>query len=138
MPKQDHVLAYDGSGGAGDPPAGETIRSWRQDSPGDDADIVAEVKATAKTTFIARESWHPRWRAYIDGEAAPVRRVTPDFPAVDVPPGQHVLAFRFERPWWANAAWLAWPATAILAGLVMRRRRPKLPVARLVAQDKRT
>jgi hypothetical protein len=48
--------------------------------------------------------------------------VTPDFPAVDVPPGKHTLAMRFERPWWAHAAWLVWPLTALGAWFVLRRR----------------
>ena len=74
------------------------------------------------TTFMARESWHPRWHAYIDGEEVPIRRVTPDFPAIDVPTGHHMLAFRFERPWWATASWLAWPGVVLMAWWWSRRR----------------
>ncbi len=125
-PLEDRVLAYAGSGGIFKPPAGKTLRSWRQDSPGDAADIYAEVEATAPTAFMARESWHPRWHAFIDGVPAKVRRVTPYFMAVDVPAGHHVIAYRFERPWWVHAAWLAWPAAALAAWLAMRwRRRPR-------------
>ncbi|HZJ63522.1 MAG TPA: hypothetical protein VFD36_08335 [Kofleriaceae bacterium] len=122
-PLADHVLGYHGHGGLSGAPHGKVVRAVRQDSPGDAADIRAEVDATERTTFMARESWHPRWRAYIDGAPAPVRRVTPDFPAVDVQPGHHVVEFRFERPWWANAAWLAWPAVPLAAWLISRRRR---------------
>ncbi len=132
---EDRVLAYQGSGvsgGAGGPPHGRVVRAYRQDSPGDAPDIVAEVDATAPTTFMARESWHPRWHAYIDGNEVPVRRVTPDFLAVDAPAGSHRIAFRFQRPWWAQAAWLAWPLLPLAAWLVMRRRRGELPGARLV------
>jgi len=71
---------------------------------------------------MARESWHPRWHVYIDGEEAQVRRVTPDFPAVDVPSGHHVIAFRFERPWWAWACWLVWPLVPLFAWLTTRKR----------------
>jgi hypothetical protein len=123
QPMKSEVLAYDGFGGAGDVPHGRTIRSWHQDSPGDDADIVAELDVQAPTTFTVRESWHPRWHAYLDGEEIDVRRVTPDFPAVDVPAGKHTLEMRFERPWWAHAAWLAWPLTALAAWFVTRRLR---------------
>ncbi len=115
QPMKDEVLAYDGFGGPGPEPHGRTLRSWRQDSPGDDADIVAELDVEAPTTFTIRESWHPRWHAYLDGEEIPVRRVTPDFPAVDVPPGKHTLEMRFERPWWAQAVWLLWPLAPLAA-----------------------
>ncbi|HEY5933129.1 MAG TPA: hypothetical protein VIU61_00760, partial [Kofleriaceae bacterium] len=101
------------------------VRSWRTDSPGDDADIHAELDVKAPSTFVIRESWHPRWRAYIDGKPAVVRRVTPDFPAVDVPPGKHLLQLRFERPWFVHASWLAWPAVPIGVWLVLRRRKTK-------------
>jgi hypothetical protein len=122
-PMKDEVLAYVGSEhGNSEPPAGRTIRSWRQDSPGSDPDIVAEVEVERTTTFTVRESWHPRWHVYIDDDEVPVRRVTPDFIAVDVPAGKHTIAVRFERPWWAHAAWLAWPLTALAAWWVMRRR----------------
>ena len=124
QPTKDRVLAYQGSGGASGPPHGRVVRAFRQDSPGDAADIYAEVDATETTTFMARESWHPRWHAYLDGAPVPIRRVTPDFSAVDVPRGHHVLALRFERPWWAQAAWLAWPLTAAIAWLATRRRIP--------------
>jgi hypothetical protein len=120
---QDHLLAYAGYGPPGPPPDGRTLRAWRQDSPGDQADIVAEVQDDAPTTFLVRESWHPRWRAYIDGTPARVRRVTPDFPAVDVPAGHHVLEMRFERPWWTLAVWLMWPGAALAAWLATRKRR---------------
>ena len=53
-----------------------------------------------------RESWHPRWRGFLDGREVALRRVTPDFFAVDVPAGDHAIAFRFDRPWWAWATWL--------------------------------
>ena len=79
----------------------------------------------------ARESWHPRrWHAYIDGVETEIQRVSPDFPAIDVPPGKHTLAFRFERPWWAHAAWLAWPG--VVLGAWRLRKRDDLPAARTV------
>jgi hypothetical protein len=121
-PMHDEVLAYEGFGGPGPAPKGRTLRSWYQDSPGSDADIVAEVEADAPTTFVVRESWHPRWHAYLDGNEIPVRRVTPDFPAVDVPTGKHTIELRFERPWWLLGSWLLWPGLTIAAWLVMRRR----------------
>ncbi|MGE0870942.1 MAG: hypothetical protein AB7P03_20425 [Kofleriaceae bacterium] len=139
LPLRDQVYVYSGFGGVTGPPAGTTLRSWRQDSPGDAADMYAEVEVDKPTAFMARESWHPRWHAYVDGSEVMVRRVTPYFQAVDVPPGRHVIAFRFERPWWADAAWLAWPGTVLgtwLALLLLARwrGRRRLPIAAAIAR----
>ncbi len=120
-PLADTVLAY-AQGSTSGTPLGRTIEAHEQPSPGDDPDIVAEVDNMEPTTFMARTSWHPRWHAYIDGDEAPIRRVTPDFPAIDVPAGHHMLAFRFERPWWANASWLVWPGVVLMAWWWSRRR----------------
>lgn len=121
-PLKDEVLAYAGSeSGNRDKPAGRLIRAWRQNSGGSAADIVAELQADKLSTFTVRESWHPRWHAYLDGEPARVRRVTPDFPAVDVPAGKHTLEMRFERPWWMHVAWLAWPLVTLLAWWLQQR-----------------
>ncbi len=132
-PLKDEVLAYVGSDGVRAPIGGKTLRAWRQDSPGDDADIVAEVDVQTLTTFAIRESWHPRWHAYIDGEAVPVRRITPDFPAVDVLPGRHTIEMRFERPWWAHASWLAWPLVSLAAWLLLRKRSKRIADAEAAA-----
>jgi hypothetical protein len=140
QPMRDKVLAYAGfEHGNSAAPAGKALRSWRQDSPGSDPDIVAELDVQSTTTFTVRESWHPRWHAYLDDEEIPIRRVTPDFIAVDVPAGQHTLSVRFERPWWAHAAWLVWPLTALLAWQLTRSPRDRksgrwlsLPIAKLL------
>lgn len=121
-PLADQVLDYDEGPTTLGTALGRTLHAHEQQSPGDEPDIVAEVDAMQPTTFMARESWHPRWHAYIDGEEVPIRRVTPDFPAIDVPTGHHMLAFRFERPWWATASWLAWPGVVLMAWWWSRRR----------------
>ncbi|MCE9572448.1 MAG: hypothetical protein K8W52_04765 [Deltaproteobacteria bacterium] len=114
QPMKEQVLAYHGSGIAGPVPQGMVVAYSRQPSPGDEPDITADVKASAPTTFMFRESWHPRWVAFVDGAPAPIRRVTPDVIAVDVTPGDHHIALRFDRPWWAWATWLLWPLVGLL------------------------
>jgi hypothetical protein len=134
-PLSDHHLAYFGHGGLFQAPDAKVLRAFRVDpSPGELADIYAEVEVKQPTTFVARESWHPRWHAYVDGVEVPIRRVTPDFPAIDVGPGKHTLAFRFERPWWAHVSWLAWPGITLGAWWLLRRLRRKtaLPRAELI------
>lgn len=100
-----------------------TLRITRQASPGDAPDIIAEVAPAAPTTYVIRESWHPRWKVFVDGVQAPIRRVTPDFMAVDVPAGPHTITARFDRPWWAWASWLCIPLTIGLGAWFSGRRR---------------
>ncbi|MEP7343019.1 MAG: hypothetical protein ABI977_35150, partial [Acidobacteriota bacterium] len=103
---------------AGFPPRGRTLTVSRGDST-----IRAEVEAEATTTFIVRESWHPRWRATLDGAPVPIRRVTPDYMAIDVPEAKHRLELRFERPLWTWLLWLLWPGLPAAAWAFERRRR---------------
>jgi hypothetical protein len=118
-PMKEEVLAYNGFGIAGPAPQGIVLAYSRQPSPGDEPDITADVRASAPTTFMFRESWHPRWVAFVDGAPAPIRRVTPDVIAVDIAPGTHHIALRFDRPWWAWAAWLLWPLAGIFGWLAV-------------------
>lgn len=126
-PQQDLVLAHAGSGPIGPPPDADVTASWRAGSS-----IGADVVVRAPTTFVIRESWHPRWRATIDGQPAPVRRVSPDMLAVDVGPGPHRLVVHFHRPLWTWLLWLLIPLAIALEPAVhaWRRRRAAAPIAR--------
>ena len=64
-------------------------------------------------SFVIRESWHPRWTATLDGEPARIRRVTPDYMAIDVPAGEHTFQLDFDRPKWIWFLWVLWPWLAI-------------------------
>jgi hypothetical protein len=125
MPQRDHVLAHHGSGfpddGEGPDSHGYTIESQRRGSR-ITAEVMVDDTATTPTTFAIRESWHPRWHATLDGKPVAIRRITPDYMAIDVPPGRHELALHFERATWAWLLWLLWPAVAAGAWLEERRR----------------
>jgi len=67
-PAKGRVIVYDGFGDPCPEPHGTVAPAFRQDSPGDDADIYDEVDVTETTTFMARESWHRRIaRAWLVG-----------------------------------------------------------------------
>ncbi|MCA9677936.1 MAG: hypothetical protein KC464_23125, partial [Myxococcales bacterium] len=118
-PYANQVRAWAGSGGAGGRPRGRTLAVTRTDAT---IRAEVEVEGDGPTTFVIRESWHPRWVATIDGAPAPLRRVTPDYLALDVPPGRHVLAVRFARPLWTWLLWLIGPLACVAAWLVRRPR----------------
>ena len=108
QPFEHRVLVHHGSGDAGPPPSGEVTEVRRGLSR-----ISADVVAAAPTTFVIRESWHPRWTATLDGEPARIRRVTPDYMAIDVPAGEHTFQLTFDRPKWIWFLWVLWPWLAI-------------------------
>jgi hypothetical protein len=100
-----------------------------QVGPGGRATVLAEwegyshygarvlVDGGGAATVALSVTFHPLWRASIDGEPTTVRRVTPDVMAVDVPPGTHAVAFTFRRaPWmWGLLA----GDSALLMGVVL-------------------
>lgn len=130
MVYKDQVLAHAGygepDGGEGPEPHGYTIESAAVGSR-ITAEVMVDDSATTPTTFAIRESWHPRWTATLDGEPVAIRRITPDFMAIDVPPGRHHLALHFDRPIWTWLLWLLWPAVCLgawgAARVGVRRRR---------------
>jgi hypothetical protein len=110
QPMHEQLLAWPGSGIAGPPPDGDVVEIKRGRSQ-----IMFKAQVRTRTTYLVRESWHPRWVATIDGKPAPIRRVTPDMMALDLEPGDHTAVLRFERPLWTWLLWLFVPF-AMLAG----------------------
>ncbi len=53
------------------------------------------ARVTGPGVAVFTESWHPDWRATVDGEPATVHRVNHDFRGVIVPPGEHVIHMTF-------------------------------------------
>ena len=130
LPLREQVLADPLPAGGSAPPSGrveETVRGASRIR----ARVRVDAAARGPTTFAIRESWHPRWRATLDGAAVPLRRITPDYLAVDVPRGEHVLEVSFRRPAWVWLLWLLAPALVLLAWSADRRHaRPREPAGR--------
>lgn len=84
------------------------------------ASAVVDVAGEAPTTILFSCTYHPGWRATIDGGAARIRRVTPDLMAVDVPHGRHTIRFDYSLPWWFWLALLLAPGTPIVATRLSR------------------
>ncbi len=54
------------------------------------------VRSETGGRFALAEQFYPGWRATIDGSVVPIERWSEAFQAVQVPPGEHRLAFRFR------------------------------------------
>ncbi len=66
------------------------IESYR---PGE---IGARVRAETPATVVFSEIDYPGWRAFLDGREIPHGRFEGAFPAVEIPPGEHELRFKFS------------------------------------------
>ncbi|MBV8951223.1 MAG: hypothetical protein JOZ99_10135, partial [Actinobacteria bacterium] len=74
-----------------------------------DGRFRAEVDVRRSSYVVLRQSWHPRWRATVDGHAVTPVPIAPSYVAVPVGPGRHLVAFDYH-PW--RMEWL------LLEGLV--------------------
>jgi uncharacterized membrane protein YfhO len=66
-------------------------------------------------------SWHPKWKAYVDGQPRETALLTPGFVGVPVPAGRHSLLFRYEPGNWKLWMALAGALAVLLMGMAERR-----------------
>jgi hypothetical protein len=79
---------------------------------GGDGVVGGEVTTTRPAAVVLKMSYHPRWRATVDGAPAPLVPVAPGYLAVDVPAGRHVVEFRYHAV--SGRETLAWFGLAVV------------------------
>jgi hypothetical protein len=92
-----------------------------------DADGISLETATgAPGLLVLSEAYYPAWKAYVDGEPAPLYAADHALRAVPVPAGEHSVELRYES-WTLQAglavSLLAYLALAVLVISAARRRR---------------
>jgi hypothetical protein len=87
----------------------------RFDSPaevGDPGSVTSETRGERWTATVdlnrpavvmLKMTYHPFWRATLDGQAVRPIMVSPGYVAVECPAGRHEIAFRYQPPWWKTA-----------------------------------
>jgi len=76
------------------------------------------------------DSYHPDWRAYVDGQRQPVHRADGNFMAVAIPAGTSEVRFRFRPHMFAKGLVISGlGAAGFLAVLVWAARRRLRPTA---------
>jgi hypothetical protein len=77
--------------------------------------------------LVLTDTWYPGWEATVDGRAVPVLQVDWTFRGVVVPPGRHVVEFRYRPVWLVPGLALSLGSALIVLLLVvaprLRRRR---------------
>jgi len=72
--------------------------------------------------LVLTDAYYPGWNAYVDGVPAPLYRGDVYFRAVPVPPGEHLVDFRFEPERVGQGAAISLAALSVVAGLLLMER----------------
>jgi len=87
-------------------------------------DVSLQVAAPTGGYVVLSDTFHPWWRAEVDGQAVPIQRANLAFRAVAVTRGAHRLHFYYDRRWFLVGAAVSLAALAgCLAALAIISRR---------------
>jgi hypothetical protein len=95
------------------------------------------LTATGPGYLVLTDAYYPGWSAAVDGQPATIHRADIMFRAVVLPPGEHVVEFRYAPLsvtaglWISGLAWALMAAVGVYSAWKRRqqRRRPSLPDA---------
>ena len=59
--------------------------------------FVADVETDKPGLMVYKTTYHPNWKAIVDGKKYDTLRVSPEYPAVFIEPGEHTVEFRYEQ-----------------------------------------
>lgn len=94
-----------------------TITDYKSDR------LRIETDSATAALLVLNDSNFPGWRAYLNGQPAPILSANYLFRGVLVPAGKSVVEFRYEPRSFQAGAGLSLAAFIVLAGLVWRARR---------------
>jgi len=100
--------------------AGGALSSASAGSPGEMVSVRqrgeeyrAELVAARPAWALFKMTWHPNWKAWLDGQPRETAMLTPGFVGVPVPAGRHTLLFRY-----VPGSWKLWTALGGLLAVV--------------------
>jgi len=92
-------------------------------------DYEATVRITEPaTTMFLKASYHPDWRAYVDGREVTPFMVAPSYPAITLEPGEHSVRFEYRTNAPRMPLLVFGIGTLAVVGLIEVRRRPRVDV----------
>ncbi len=80
----------------------------------------AEFQADRPCWLLLKETFHPGWRATLDGEPVETRMLAPSFVGVQVSAGHHQVLFQYTPPPWRLWGLLAGVLVLVLAAAAER------------------
>ncbi|HET6772076.1 MAG TPA: YfhO family protein, partial [Acidimicrobiales bacterium] len=85
--------------------------------------VRLRVRRDAPGWLVAQHAYYPGWRATVDGDAAPVRRVNGAFLGVPVPEGESIVELRYRPASVTAGGLLSLAGVVVLVGLLVGPRR---------------
>jgi hypothetical protein len=92
------------------PPPGAVLQEQQSGS-----DYEAEIEAARSCYLLFKETWHPNWRALVDGQPVSTVMLSPGFAGVPVTMGKHRVSLRYQPEKWQPVL----AAGGILGGLLL-------------------
>lgn len=80
--------------------------------------VDVEVSTNMESYLVVTDSTVPQWQTYIDDQPALQLTANSVFKAAQVPPGEHVVSFRYESPAIRRATLLTTIAAAIIVSIL--------------------
>jgi hypothetical protein len=62
----------------------------------DEGDYSATVDSAAGTQLILKTTFHPGWKAFVDGKQVSTSMLMPSYIGIEVPPGRHEVNFVYK------------------------------------------
>jgi hypothetical protein len=116
------TVAFDGEPAAtptlrrGEDPTGFAGTVLQESVALDDGRFRGVVDARRPAVVMVKASYHPRWRATVDGQPVETEFIAPSFVGVKVPPGEHVVQFWYKS--YPSYIWLFLLSALGVGGLV--------------------
>ena len=79
-------------------------------------EVVIETSSRLPAVLVLTDSYYPGWKARVYETEVPIARANYGFRAVALPPGKHVVTFRYEPATFRLGLFVALTALALLAG----------------------
>jgi hypothetical protein len=76
----------------------------------------AEIQAARRSYVLFKQTWHPNWRATVDGKPVKTAMLSPGFLGVPVGPGHHVVDLEYRPETWKSVLAIA---GFLIAGLLL-------------------
>jgi len=116
-PREEVILSA-GEPLAGQAAAGEGV----QIEAYEDEYVRLRAVAASQAYLVLADSFYPGWVARLDGRPVEIQRADVALRAVALPPGEHVVEFRFEPLSWRWGGWVSAVSWLGVAAIVLKGR----------------